>query len=629
MSLEARLPSTLEGRHMPVGAEVQKQGGVHFRVWAPLWQEIKVKYADQADLADAQVAALTNEGDGYFSGFVPDAQAGTCYCFQTGSGCFPDPASKFQPEGPHGPSQVVDIAAFPWTDQNWLGLEHRDLVIYELHVGTFTHLGTWSAAEEKLADLAELGITMVEVMPVADFPGRFGWGYDGVNLFAPYHQYGSPQDFQRFVNRAHELGIGVILDVVYNHLGPDGNYLSQYSEDYKSQVKTEWGDALNFDGNNAEPVREYFIQNALYWIRDYHLDGLRFDAIHQIVDTSPEHILGAIARRARQLSMKKLFLVAENDLQTAFITQPPAKNGCGLDAMWNDDFHHSAIVALTGKNEAYFANYHGFPQEFISACKRGFLYQGQYDPWRKQARGTSGLDMGPDNFVAFIQNHDQVANSLWGRRIHELASPGQLRAMTALLLLGPCIPMLFQGQEFASSSPFLYFGEHKPDLARAVAEGRAEFLSQFPSIATTAARAMLRNPEREDTFQLCKLNHEDREKNHGVYHMHGDLIRLRKSDPVIKNRQKGSYDGAVLNATSFLLRYFDETHGDRLLIINQGQGYRLAHAPEPLLAPPEGREWSLIWSSEDVKYGGSGTPPIQSEDQGWLLPAQSALFFEC
>ncbi len=609
-------------RSLPVGSEIQPAGGTHFRVWAPRSRTVQVRLVG-AEGAAAVEHELAPEGGGYFSALIGEASHGQRYWLVLDSGAFPDPVSRFQPEGSHGPSQIVDPSRFSWSDSGWKGVTADGQVLYEMHIGTFTREGTWQAAEAQLPELAALGITVIEVMPVADFPGRYGWGYDGVNLFAPTRLYGEPDEFRRFVDRAHSLGLGVILDVVYNHLGPDGNHLKEFSENYFSKrYTTEWGEAINFDGEDNGPVREFFLANAAYWISEFHLDGLRLDATQQMFDSSGVHILADLVRSARSAAnTRSIYIVGENEPQQARLVRSPERGGYGLDALWNDDFHHTAIVAMTGRNEAYYMDYLGSPQEFVSTAKRGFLYQGQRYRWQKKRRGCPSLDLPPTAFVTFIQNHDQVANSLWGRRIHTVASAGIFRAMTALMLLGPGTPMLFQGQEFAASTPFLYFADHEPELAKLVAKGRTEFLSQFPSIATPGAADLLADPELEETFTRCKLDFEDRERNRPTYELHRDLLEIRKSDPLLGKSASGSFDGAILGPSSFCLRFFGKEQNDRLLVVNLGQGQRLDPAPEPLLAPPDGHIWQLHWSSEDPRYGGDGAPPLESEDENWLIPA--------
>jgi maltooligosyltrehalose trehalohydrolase len=571
---------------------------------------------------------LSSFEGGYFAGIHPEARTGSLYGFLLNGDrrLLPDPASRFQPQGPHGPSQVIDPTAFQWTDQEWRGLQMKGQILYELHLGTFTSEGTWSAAQQQLPELAELGITAIEVMPVADFAGEFGWGYDGVNLFAPCRLYGTPEDMRRFVNAAHHVGIGVILDVVYNHFGPDGNYLEQFASEYFTSDNNDWGRAINFDRRGSPAVREFFIANAAYWIDEFHLDGLRLDATQDIHDSSEDHILAAITRAVQQAGCNRsTIVVAENEPQDARLVRRAQEGGYGLQGIWNDDFHHTALVALTGRSEAYFSDYGGRPQEFISAVKQGFLYQGQHYAWQGNGRGTPTRGLPPEAFITFIQNHDQVANTGTGLRCHQRSSPGIYRALTALMLLGPNTPMLFQGQEFAASSPFLFFADHHPELAQAVRSGRAKFLSQFPSLATPEMQARLADPADRQTFLQCKLNFQERVNHAAAYAMHKDLLRLRRDDPVFRAQKPGAVDGAVLGEQAFVLRFLDgEQEDDRLLIVNLGSDLPLVSAPEPLLAPPRKKCWEMFWSSNDPKYGGSGASSIDMAGQ-WQIPGQAAV----
>jgi len=572
--------------------------------------------------------ALESEQQGYFSGLLPEAAAGTLYRYRIDgrSELYPDPASRFQPQGPHGPSQVIDPSRFSWTDQNWGGVGLLGQVIYEIHLGTFTREGTYEAAGRELKELSECGITVVEIMPVADFPGSFGWGYDGVDLFAPTRLYGTPDDFRRFVDRAHALGLGVILDVVYNHFGPDGNYLKPFSEHYfTDRYKNEWGEAINFDDEHAGPVREFFLANARYWIEEFHLDGLRLDATQQIFDRSSEHILTAISRTVREAANgRKTLLVAENEAQEARVARSPDRGGFGIDALWNDDLHHSALVALTGRQEAYYTDFQGSPQELLSAVKWGYLFQGQRFKWHKNPRGTPALDLAPAQFVTFLENHDQVANSGRGLRARLLTSPGRFKALTALVLLAPGTPMLFQGQEFGSSSPFLFFADHQPELAPLVREGRRRFLAQFLSLATPEAQPVFADPSDPSTVEKCKLDFSERQRNAEVYDLHRDLLRLRRTDPAFQGQRPRGFDGAVLGPHALLLRFFLEEGLDRLLIVNLGRALHLDPAPEPLLAPPEGKAWRIHWSSDHPRYGGCGTPPLDTDDN-WRIPGEAAV----
>jgi maltooligosyltrehalose trehalohydrolase len=611
-------------RKLPVGAEVAPQGGVHFRVWAPRRRRVEVVLHAGEPVA----VALRPEREGYYSAHVAVAAPGTLYRYRLDGepDLYPDPASRFQPEGPHGPSQVIDPGSFHWTDREWPGIRLPGQVIYEMHIGTFTPEGTWQAAEQKLAHLASTGVTVLEVMPVADFPGRFGWGYDGVNLFAPTRLYGTPDDFRRFVDQAHRLGLGVILDVVYNHVGPDGNYLKQFANDYfTDRYRTDWGEAINFDGKNAGPVRQFFVANAGYWIEEFHLDGLRLDATQHIYDASPDHLLRDITRRVREAAGRRAtMLVAENEPQDVKLARPLSEGGYGIDGLWNDDFHHTARVAVTGRNEAYYGDYLGTPQELISALKWGYLYQGQHYLWQKKPRGTPALRLAPASFVLFIQNHDQIANSARGQRLELLTSPGRYRTMTALLLLAPGTPMLFQGQEFAASSPFVFFADHAPELAQLVRKGRAQFLGQFPNVADPAMRALLPHPDAPQTFEACKLRWEECDRHAEARALHQDLLRLRREDPVFRLQRAGMVDGAVLGPQAFVLRYFGDAGEDRLLAINLGRDLDLRPSPEPLLAPPDAGPWEVLWSSEHPRYGGDGTP-LLNRDGPWRLPGEAAI----
>lgn len=609
-------------RRLPIGAELQTQGGVHFRAWAPKCQKLAVVIRDTP-----QAIALTAEPGGYFSGLVPSATVDSRYWYVIDGERRPDPASRFQPEGPHGPSQVVDPTKFEWTDQDWTGCKLAGQIIYELHIGTFTPDGTWAAAIRKLPYLRDTGITLIEVMPVAEFPGKFGWGYDGVSFFAPTRLYGQPDDFRRFVNEAHRLGLGVILDVVYNHLGPDGNYLGCYTDHFfTKKYANEWGESLNFDGEDSGPVREFIAKNAYFWIDEYHLDGLRLDATQQIFDDSPEHILTVIGREVRAAANgRDTLVVNENERQEARLVRPVDEGGCGLDAIWNDDFHHSARVATTGHNEAYYSDHKGCSQELLSAVKWGFLYQGQRYKWQQARRGHYSLDLTPAQFITFIQNHDQVANSANGLRMHHMTSVGAYKAITALLLLAPNTPMLFQGQEFTSSAPFLFFADHTPELNKLIREGRLKFLAQFPSLATEEMRSILPDPGSRETFEKCILDWSEVETNRPLYELHRDLLRLRREETCFASQDRRRFDGAVLGPDAFVLRFFGDRIDDRLLVINLGRDLQCDPAPEPLLAPPPGCEWEELWSSEDPRYGGLGTPDLDTEEFNWRIPATAAV----
>jgi maltooligosyltrehalose trehalohydrolase len=574
---------------------------------------------------------LDREAGGFFSGLFSGIGDGVRYKYRLdGKDEYPDPVSRFQPEGPHGPSQIVNADSFVWSDAGWAGLDLEGQAIYELHVGTFTREGTYASAIRELPRLAELGITVLEVMPLADFSGQFGWGYDGVNLFAPTRLYGTPDDLRRFVDTAHSLGMGVILDVVYNHVGADGNYLRKFSPDYFSRKHTtDWGDAINFDGPNNGPVRDFFTSNARYWIDEFHMDGLRLDATQNVYDDSEPHILACITAAVREAARgRSTIVIAENEPQETRLVRPPASGGYGMDGLWNDDLHHSAMVALTGHNEAYYTDYLGAPQEFVSAAKYGYLYQGQWYKWQKKRRGTPSFGIAPSAFVTFIQNHDQVANSARGYRIHKETTPGLLRAMTTLLLLGPGTPMLFQGQEFASSAPFQYFADCADDLKELVRKGRKKFVSQWRSIRMPEMLECLDDPCSRAAFERCKLDHSERESHAPIYALHVDLLRLKRADPVLRHWRPGRYDGAVLGENAFVLRSFGED-GDRLMVVNLGRDLQLNPAPEPLLAPPEGRRWAVLFSTEHPAYGGCGTAPLDTDtEDNWRIPGHAAVVLQ-
>ncbi len=620
----------MTSRRYPIGAEVLA-GGTHFRVWAPQCKRVAVVEMDGQGQDTGRPVVLDREPGGYHSGLGSGFGDGSWYGFRLDGQdkIYPDPASRFQPWGPHAASQVVDAKKYSWKDGSFPGVPERGRVLYEMHIGTFTPEGTYAAAARELEELSRLGITTLELMPLAEFPGRFGWGYDGVDLWAPSHLYGTPDELRHFIDSAHQHGLSVLLDVVYNHLGPDGNYLKCFSKDYfTDRYKNEWGEPLNFDGKHSGPVREFFINNARYWIEEYHFDGLRLDATQSMFDASERHIVAdvvAATREAGRAHRRRVFVVAENEPQHARLVRPVAEGGYGGDALWNDDFHHTARVALTGRREAYYQDYRGTPQELISAIKRGYLYQGQYYSWQQQTRGRSALDLEARHFITYLQNHDQVANSLDGARCDRLTSPALLRALTSLWLLAPPTPMLFQGQEFAASAPFLYFADHTAELASLVDRGRAEFLAQFPSVAAAVERVQLAPAAASATFERCKLDLSERTKHQAWYDLHRDLLALRKADVAFGQERSDRIEGAVLSEKAFVLRVFCDA-GDRLVLVNFGPDLELSPCPEPLLAPPPDMRWQLILSSEDPKYGGQGFGLPNGEGQ-WQATAQSTTVF--
>jgi maltooligosyltrehalose trehalohydrolase len=593
-------------RRMPIGSELD-DGGASFRVWAPTHSRVALVIDGLDDVALEPAA-------GYHVGFVRGVEAGARYRFRVAGALLADPAARFLPEGPFGPAEIIDPSRFAWTDAAWRGIPPAKHVLYEMHVGTFTPEGTWAAAQTWLPFFADLGITTIEMMPINAFAGRYNWGYDGVNLFAPNHTYGRPDDLRRFVDRAHGCGLAVILDVVYNHFGPSGNSLFTWNPAAKHAELTEWGEALDF----AEPgLRELVIENAGYWVREYHFDGLRLDATQTIRDPSPEHVITALTRRAREAGGERtIFVCAENETQTTALLDG------GVDALWNDDFHHSARVAMTGLIEGYLHDYRGTPQELISAVKRGFLYQGQLYPWQRNPRGSPALGRSRASFVQFLDNHDQAAN-LGGERLVTTVDPATLRAMTALLLLSPALPMLFQGQETGARQPWLFFVDHTPDLHEPIRAGRAKFEAQFARLATPESQAALHDPNLATTFRRCILDPAERHADNPMVMLHRDLLRLRRDDPAFTDPRLDAMDGAVLSDHAFVLRFF-QPDGDRLLLVNLGPTLALTSVAEPLIAPLGGQGWRVQWSSEDPRYGGHGTPEPFTRTR-LALPARSAI----
>ncbi len=580
-------PRSWVARRYPIGAELADDG-VHLRVWAPAAKRLTLVLEDRD-------VAMEPEAGGYFNTFVRGLGPGARYQLRIDDRpeLHADPMSRFQPAGPFGPSQVIDPRDSAWTDGAWHGITDPGAqVLYELHVGTFTRQGTYAAAAEQLPFLADLGITTLEMMPINDYAGAYGWGYDGVNLFAPTRNHGTPQELRAFIDRAHALGLAVILDVVYNHFGPAGNSHFAFAPEFRAREgANEWGDALDY---SRPGVREFFVTNAAYWIDEFHFDGLRIDATQAILDDHDPHILADIVRHARAAAgTRKIFIVGENEPQDATVI-----TGHGLDALWNDDFHHTARVALTGTTDGYFHDYRGTPQELVSAVKHGFLYQGQLYGWQRNTRGTPARHLPRRSFVHYLENHDQVANASFGDRLVDLADAARLRALTALLLLSPELPMLFQGQELGSRARWTFFCDHDPELSKLVRQGRADFLRQFARLATHEAQAALPDPTARATFDACILDDALRTPDNPWVRLHRDLIALRK-----QLSPGDDADGAVLGPEAFCVRW-----PERLLLVNLGRTFRDNVLPEPLLAPPAWHGWRVQWSSEHPAYGGLGTP---------------------
>ena len=500
---------------MPFGAELGDDGSTLFRFFAPALAQV---FLELASGSGGRRHAMQSSAAGWHTLRVPNAGAGTGYRFDVGNGLYvPDPASRFNPQDVHRESQVVDPRAYRWHDTAWRGRPWHEAVVYELHVGSFTEQGTFAAAARRLPELAALGVTAIELMPVADFPGTRGWGYDGVLMFAPEASYGTPEQLKEFIDDAHALGLMVLLDVVYNHFGPEGNYLHACCPQFfNEQHQTPWGAAINFDGENNQPVRDFFRHNALYWVEEYHLDGLRMDAVHAIHDSSPLHIACEIgqALRAGPGRERHVHLVLENDANRASLLER-ARDGQPLcaTAQWNDDLHHAAHVLLTGETDGYYGDFAEAPiGRFARALAQGFVYQGQDSAHRGGVpHGEPSGHLPPCAFVSFVQNHDQVGNRALGERISALADPALLEAVYACLLLSPHIPLLFMGEEFAASTPFLYFCDFGPELAEAVSRGRRAEFARFEAFRDEAARSRIPDPNARATFDACKLNWDERD----------------------------------------------------------------------------------------------------------------------
>jgi maltooligosyltrehalose trehalohydrolase len=591
--------------------------GVLFRVWAPAQSAVALVRDGRPELD------MAREADGSFTLDVEEAKAGDRYWFRLAQGLRPDPASRYQPDGPFEASQVVDSRSFRWSDQTWRGAPSPPRqIVYELHLGTLTSEGTWKAATDDLPRLADLGVTILEVMPVAEFAGSFGWGYEGEKLCEPSHLNGTPDDARHFVNRAHELGLAVILDVVYNHFGPAGNFIRDFSPTFLG-VAGEWGESINFDDPS---VRAFMVDNAVYWITEYHFDGLRFDATQAIADQSDEHIISEICREARDAAgSRQLFLVGESEPQDIRLLRRSQAYCNGLDAIWSEDWHHAAFVALIGRRHAYCTDYLGTAAEFASLARYGTLYQGQWYSWQTAPRGGYALHLDASDFVAFLENHDQVANMGSGQRLHQQVNPASWRALTAFLLLGPSIPMLFQGQEFGSTRPFTYFADHEGDLRPAVHEGRLRFLAQFPGLTRPEVRDRLADPGDPEAFARCKLSGDERVENGAATTLYRDLLHLRRDDPVLADAGSGHLvtHSSAPTASVLLIRYVGPS-AHRLLIVNLARDH-VSPMNDPLLAPAPGTRWDLRWSSEAPAYGGTGVSVYLREGR-WRLPAHSASF---
>jgi maltooligosyltrehalose trehalohydrolase len=568
---------------MSHGATVLADGGVQFRVWAPGVNTLAV------ELNPGRSFPMRREGED-FEVAVPEAHPGDTYCFVFDDGkTRPDPVSRSQPQGVHGPSEIVDPAKFSWSDGDWTGIALEDYIFYELHTGTFTPEGTFDGIISKLDYLRELGVTAIELMPVAEFPGVRNWGYDGVDLYAPHSAYGGPDGLKRLVNACHSAGLAVVLDVVYNHVGPEGNYLSDFGPYFTDQYRTPWGRAMNYDAAGSDGVRRFVIDNALYWLTEYHIDALRLDAIHGIFDFSALHILAELRdcfhEQAAQLG-RQAWLIAESDLNDVRILNPHAIGGYGLDAQWLDEFHHALYGYLTGSNRAYLAGFDSLGQ-IQKAVTEGFVHDGGYSAFRRKRFGNSSRDQPGRRFVVFLQNHDQVANTSQGSRLSQLISLEQYKAAAMLLLCSPYLPLLFMGEEFAEKAPFLFFTSHgDPAVAQATSEGRRMEFEDFAPAGDFA------DPQAPDTFERSRITWGlvDEPAHNSIFRLYRELVGLRKRWPCLNNGRKDLTRVQVDEQTRTLRMDRADPAGSRAVLL-------CGFSPEPANFDFDPAKWDLVCSS--------------------------------
>ena len=574
---------------LPQGAELG-ESGVRYRVWAPEKRRVEA-HIQPAGGGSARSLVLVPEAGGYHAASDPLGRAGDRYRYVLdGAGPFPDPASRAQPDGVHGASLVVDSRAHAPRDAVWKCPPLRDLVIYEIHTGTFTPEGTFRAVIGKLAWLRELGVNAIQIMPVADFPGDRNWGYDGVALYAPARCYGTPDDLRALVDAAHAHGLGVVLDAVYNHFGPDGNYLGAYSRFYFNEARhTPWGAALNFDGEHGEAVCDFFASNAAYWLDEFHFDGLRLDATHAIVDGSERHLLARIADLAHE---RGAFVIAEDERNLALIV---AQDGHGIDAVYADDFCHTIQVALG--DPGYREDFDGSATELADELRHGWHYRGKMSKHHGVPRGSECAHLPPSCFALCISNHDQVGNRAFGERLHQLTSPEAYRAASALLLLAPYTPMLFMGQEWGASTPFLFFTEHNDELGRLVTEGRRKEFGRFPEFRDPEVARTIPDPQNAETFTRSKLDWSEitRAPHAALLALYRECLRLRASDPAFRPASREGWEAADVGIATLRLR---GANCEWLI---------LAHiAATPFTHQLTGANWQRVLSTNEARFGGSG-----------------------
>ena len=591
-------------------------GGVRFRVWAPEREHVDL-ILDGPDRRDP----IALEGtDGYWTTLVPDIGAGALYRYRLdGEGPFPDPASRSQPGGVRGPSRVVDPGTFEWAVEEWPSPTLEDLVLYELHVGAFTRDGTFAAAAEHLEELRELGVTAVELMPIAEFPGQRNWGYDGVDLFAPARVYGTPDDLRRLVDRAHALGLAMILDVVYNHVGPDGSFLERFCPRYFSAARrTPWGPALNLDGEGSEAVRELLIENARHWIHEYRFDGLRFDACRALADDSPRHILVEIQARVREsASPRSVLMIAEDSRNLVELVLPESEGGWGLDAVWADDLHHQLRVSLAGDRGGYYRDFTGSLEDTARTLEDGWYFQGQVSEHFGGPRGTDPWPVAPRHLVVYLQNHDQVGNRAVGERLHHQVDLAAWRAVSVLLLLAPATPLLFMGQEWGASSPFLFFTDHDESLGRQVREGRRREFRDFAAFREAAVDERIPDPQAETTFTRSRLGWPERDRE-----PHASLLRLYRSTLALRREQgfgrleRGDY--RVTGEGGELVLEATPAGGQPVLVVVRlGGAGVLEIGGEEGGSPGRDGGWRVLLSTEQAEFTEDPHPPRVGGESPW------------
>jgi maltooligosyltrehalose trehalohydrolase len=574
-------------------------GGVRFHVWAPTRTAVDL-VIDPGSPAERRLP-LAKLADGTFEAVVHAMQPGTRYFYSPdGEGPFPDPCSRFQPAGVHGPSAVVDPGAFVWTDHRWRGVPLERAVFYELHVGTFTPEGTFAAATARLPYLADLGVSVVEIMPVADFPGTRNWGYDGASLFAPARCYGTPDDLRRLVDTAHSLGLAVVLDVVYNHFGPDGAYVFAFSPFYRSERhESPWGAAVNLDGPHSEDVRAFFIENALYWLHEFHVDGFRLDATHYFIDDSPVSFLAELTARVREAAPgRTVLVVAEDERNLDTIVRRPADAGWGADAVWADDFHHLVRRRVAGDRDGYYQAFSGSLADLATTIRQGWFFAGQFSSWARGPRGTDPHGVPVERMVVCIQNHDQVGNRAFGDRLHHTVPPEVYRTLSALLLFAPETPLLFMGQEWAASTPFQFFTDHNASLGPLVTAGRRAEFARFHQFADETTRTRIPDPQAVSTFDASRMDWREREEpmHAAVFRLYRALLHLRRDDPALT--AGGRFDVEAIDDAGLALTRWSATGGVLLLVAWLGGS---GTCELPALRHGE-YEWDVVLSTEEPRF---------------------------